>query len=450
LLLDEPTNHLDIAAIVQLETILREWPGALLFITHDRAFLRALATRIIDLDRGRLVSWPGNYERFLAAKAKAMEDEDNANALFDQRLAQEERWIRQGIKARRTRNEGRVRKLKAMRETRRQRRVVSGSARITLQDAARAGKHVVLAEDVAYVWEDQPVIRGLTTLIQRGDKVGILGPNGCGKTTLLRLLLGELRPDSGRIKLGTNLQIAHFDQHRAAIDDKLSVMDNVAGGRSSIAINGQSKHVISYLQDFLFSPARARAPAQVLSGGERNRLLLAKLFTQPANLLVMDEPTNDLDVETLELLEERLLQYEGTLLLVSHDRAFVDNVVTSTLVFEQHRVNEYVGSYSDWLRQRPAPQPPPINKTPSPAPRRHGATQGPTLSGAQRRELRALPDRIEELEAKIRELEATMAQSGFYDQAPTLVSEVTDAFSAAQSELDHALTRWEMLENAGA
>jgi len=450
LLLDEPTNHLDIDAIAQLETIMREWPGALLFITHDRAFLRALATRIVDLDRGRLVSYPGDYDRYLAAKAKALEEEEQDNAAFDKRLAQEEAWIRQGIKARRTRNEGRVRALKAMRNERRQRRERIGKANITTQDAARSGKHVILAENVRYAWGDKPIIGHLSTLIQRGDKVGIIGPNGCGKTTLLKLLLGQLTPDSGRIKLGTNLDIAHFDQHRAAIDDSMSVMDNVGGGRTSITINGKTKHVISYLQDFLFSPKRARAPVHVLSGGERNRLLLAKLFTQPANLLVMDEPTNDLDVETLELLEERLMQYAGTLLLVSHDRAFVDNVVTSTLVFEQdQRVNEYVGGYSDWLRQRPAPAPEAkktVAAAPQPAPK--AAAKTSRLSNAERRELGALPGRIDKIEVRIARIEAQLAEPGFYEQPAAKIKQVTDQLAAAQDELEAAFSRWEQLEDA--
>src|SRR5699024_1712528 len=325
------------------------------------------------------------------------------NAAFDKRLAQEEAWIRQGIKARRTRNEGRVRALKAMRNERRQRRERIGKANITTQDAARSGKHVILAENVRYAWGDKPIIGHLSTLIQRGDKVGIIGPNGCGKTTLLKLLLGQLTPDSGRIKLGTNLDIAHYDQHRAAIDDSMSVMDNVGGGRTSITINGKTKHVINYLQAFRINFKRARAPVHVLSGGERNRLLLAKLFTQPANLLVMDEPTNDLDVETLELLEERLMQFSGTLLLVSHDRAFIDNVVTSTLVFEgSGRVNEYVGGYSDWLRQRPAPAPEAkktVAAAPQPAPK--AAAKTSRLSNAERRELGALPGRIDKIEVRI-------------------------------------------------
>ncbi len=445
LLLDEPTNHLDIEAIAQLEEIMLNWPGALLFITHDRAFLRRLATRIVDLDRGKLVSYPGNYDRFLADKAKALDDEANANALFDKRLAQEEVWIRQGIKARRTRNEGRVRALKAMREQRRARRETMGTANLITQDAARSGKHVVLAENISYQWGDRPIVNNLSTLIQRGDKVGIIGPNGCGKTTLIRLLLGQLTPDHGTIKLGTNLDIAHFDQHRAALDDNISVLDNVGQGRTSIEVNGQQKHVMSYLQDFLFSPQRARSPTHVLSGGERNRLLLAKLFTRPANLLVMDEPTNDLDVETLELLEERLTDFDGTLLLVSHDRAFIDNVVTSTLVFEgQGRINEYVGGYSDWLRQRP--RRPAATGKPAKVPTAPKPASTTTLSTADRKELRDLPDRIERIEARIAALEAQLTEPGFYEQAPEIVKRTSNALAAAEAELEAALERWETLE----
>ncbi|WP_423821529.1 ATP-binding cassette domain-containing protein [Salinisphaera sp. SPP-AMP-43] len=448
LLLDEPTNHLDIAAIAHLEEMLLNWNGALLFITHDRAFLRNLATRIIDLDRGRLTSWPGNYDKFLEGKDKMLADEEKANAEFDKKLAQEEAWIRQGIKARRTRNEGRVRALKAMRNDRAQRRERTGTANIVTQDAARSGKNVIVAEKLSYAWDDKPIVDNLTTTIQRGDKVGIIGPNGAGKTTLIRLLLGQLEPDAGTIKLGTNLDIAHFDQHRAALDDNISVLDNVAGGRSSVTINGQDRHIMSYMGDFLFSPKRARSPTHVLSGGERNRLLLAKLFTRPANLLVMDEPTNDLDVETLELLEERLIDFDGTLLLVSHDRAFIDNVVTSSLVMEgDGRVNEYVGGYSDYLRQRPADPAPRAPKKDRPA---AAATAKPktetALSSAERKELRDLPNRIDKLEKDLAKREAVFAEPGFYDREPADIEKATNAFAAAESELEKALERWEALE----
>ncbi|MGN8157897.1 ATP-binding cassette domain-containing protein [Salinisphaera sp. SWV1] len=447
LLLDEPTNHLDIAAIAQLEEILMSWSGALLFITHDRAFLRNLATRIIDLDRGRLTSWPGDYDKFLEGKDKALADEEKANAEFDKRLAQEETWIRQGIKARRTRNEGRVRALKAMRAERAQRRERAGTANIVTQDAARSGKNVIVAENVAYAWGDKPIVTNLTTTIQRGDKVGIIGPNGAGKTTLIRLLLGQLEPDAGTIKLGTTLDIAHFDQHRAALDDNISVLDNVAGGRSSVTINGQDRHIMSYMGDFLFSPKRARSPTHVLSGGERNRLLLAKLFTRPANLLVMDEPTNDLDVETLELLEERLTNFDGTLLLVSHDRDFLDNVVTSSLVMEgDGRVGDYVGGYSDYLRQRPADRTPaPAASKPVATPQAKPKTES-ALSTAERKELRDLPSRIERLEQDLAEREAVFAEPGFYDRNEAEIKKATDAFARVETELEKALKRWETLE----
>ncbi|WP_199671557.1 ATP-binding cassette domain-containing protein [Salinisphaera sp. Q1T1-3] len=452
LLLDEPTNHLDIGAIAQLEEMLLAWSGALLFITHDRAFLRHLATRILDLDRGRLTSWPGDYDKYLEGKDKALADEEKANALFDKRLAQEEAWIRQGIKARSTRNEGRVRALKAMRNERAERRERTGTANIVTQDAARSGKNVIVAEKLAYAWGETPTVRELTTTIQRGDKVGIIGPNGAGKTTLIRLLLGQLEPDAGTIQLGTNLDIAHFDQHRAALDDSISVLDNVAGGRSSITINGAERHIMSYLGDFLFSPKRARSPTHVLSGGERNRLLLAKLFTRPANLLVMDEPTNDLDVETLELLEERLIDFGGTLLLVSHDRAFLDNVVTSSLVMTgDGHVAEYVGGYSDYLRQRPAdPRPAPApNKAPraDTTPRAQPAPQpNSTLSTAERKELRDLPGRIDRLEAEVDKCEAALGAPGFYDQDAAKIKKATAAHAKAEAELEAALERWEILE----
>ncbi|ROO30017.1 ATP-binding cassette domain-containing protein [Salinisphaera japonica] len=452
LLLDEPTNHLDIAAIAYLEEMLINWNGALLFITHDRAFLRNLATRILDLDRGKLTSWPGDYDKYLSGKEKALADEEKNQALFDKRLAQEETWIRQGIKARRTRNEGRVRALKAMRAERAERRERVGTANIVTQDAARSGKNVAVAEHLAYAWGDKPIVTDLTTTIQRGDKVGIIGPNGAGKTTLIRLLLGQLEADSGTVQLGTNLDIAHFDQHRAALDDNISVLDNVAGGRSSITINGQDRHIMSYLGDFLFSPKRARSPTHVLSGGERNRLLLAKLFTRPANLLVMDEPTNDLDVETLELLEERLINFEGTLLLVSHDRAFLDNVVTSSLVMEgDGRVGDYVGGYSDYLRQRPAASPPgtsgkPAAKKNTPAAKPAPAKPAATLTTAERKELRDLPRTIDKLEKEIAEHEATIGAPGFYDQDPATVKKTTAAHTQAEQALEAAFERWEVLE----
>lgn len=445
LLLDEPTNHLDIESIAQLEHTLLGWNGALLLITHDRAFLRALATRIVELDRGQLTSWPGNYDTYLDRKAKALEDEATANALFDKRLAQEEVWIRQGIKARRTRNEGRVRALKALRAERAERRTRQGVAQLQAQDVAASGKRVAVVDNISYAWGDETVVRHFSTVIQRGDKIGIIGPNGAGKTTLIKLLLGQLAPDAGSVTLGTKLDAAHFDQHRAALDNRLNALDNVAQGRSSITVNGKDKHIISYLQDFLFTPERARGPITKLSGGERNRLLLAKLFAQPANLLVMDEPTNDLDVETLELLEDLLVNFNGTLLLVSHDRAFIDNVVTSTLVFEgDGKIGDYVGGYTDSLKQRPAPTKPVLA---SPSKPTRVASSKPTsgLSSAEQKELRRLPGQIEALEQQTSALHDRMAQPGFFDDA-TAASKAQDELAAIELQIDRAMQRWEALE----
>ncbi|MES9875732.1 MAG: ATP-binding cassette domain-containing protein [Candidatus Sedimenticola sp. PURPLELP] len=448
LLLDEPTNHLDIDSIDWLEEFLIGYGGTLLFVTHDRMFLRKLATRIIELDRGELTDWPGDYENFLRRKDEMLNAEEKANARFDKKLAQEEVWIRQGIKARRTRNEGRVRALKAMREERGERRERTGQVKMAMQEAERSGKLVVEVEDISYAWEEKPVIRGLTTTIIRGDRIGIIGPNGCGKTTLLNLLLGKLVPNSGKVNLGTKVEVAYFDQLRAALDEEKSVGDNVADGSDNVEVGGSTKHVISYLQDFLFTPDRVRQPVKALSGGERNRLLLAKLFTKPANVLVMDEPTNDLDMETLELLEELLLDYQGTLLLVSHDRAFLNNVVTSSLVFEgQGRVNEYVGGYDDWLRQRqPANAPKPLaasqakSKTEKPKPKPK------KLSYKDQRELEALPKRIEELENTLDELQNQMADPAFYQQGGDAIAEAKAKVESTEAELSEAFERWESLE----
>ncbi|MBF0296715.1 MAG: ATP-binding cassette domain-containing protein, partial [Magnetococcales bacterium] len=364
LLLDEPTNHLDLAAIERLEGILREYRGTVLFVTHDRMFLDRLATRILELDRGRLTDWPGSYAVYRQRKDAALEAEATSNALFDKRLAQEETWIRQGIKARRTRNEGRVRALERMRQERKARREREGRVTMRAEGAERSGKLVVVADGVDYRYDTTDYIKNFSTVIQRGDKVGIIGPNGCGKTTLLNLLLGKLSPSVGSIRLGTNLEVAYFDQLRAGLEEDKSVADNVANGRVMVTHGGESRHIIGYLQDFLFTPDRARSPVRVLSGGERNRLLLARLFLMPSNVLVLDEPTNDLDAETLELLEELLVNYPGTLLLVSHDRAFLNNVVTGCLVFEEApgRIREYAGGYDDWLAQRP---PPPVVVAPA-------------------------------------------------------------------------------------
>ncbi len=449
LLLDEPTNHLDIAAITWLEEFLLNWDGALLFITHDRAFLQRLATRIIELDRGKLADFPGDYATYLARKEAMLADEERQNALFDKRLAQEEVWIRQGIKARRTRNEGRVRALKAMREEHAQRRNRTGSVSMGIQGAERSGKIVVEAEGVGFEYDGRSIVRNLTTTIMRGDKIGIIGPNGSGKTTLLRLLLGELAPTRGTLKLGTNLQIAYFDQYRAALDEEKSVVDNVGEGSDTVTVNGQPKHVLSYLQDFLFAPNRARQPVKALSGGERNRLLLAKLFTKPSNLLVLDEPTNDLDSDTLDLLEELLSDYKGTVLLVSHDRAFLNNVVTSTLVFEGDGVvNDYVGGYDDWLRQRFAP--PPAKQAAKPAPAKPAPTapaeKAKKLSFKDQRELEALPQKIQSLETEREQINTRMSDPAFYQQEKNILDAAQARLEAIEKELAAAYARWEALE----
>jgi ATP-binding cassette subfamily F protein uup len=455
LLLDEPTNHLDIAAIAWLEEFLRNYSASLVFVTHDRSFLRALATRIVEIDRGQVTSWPGDYENYLLRREERMHAERQANALFDKKLAQEEVWIRQGIKARRTRNEGRVRELKALRRERAERRELTGNAKMTLATTQTSGKKVIEAKDVNFAFGDQIVLRDFSTTILRGDRVGIIGPNGSGKSTLLKLLLGDLAPQRGEVVLGTGLQVAYFDQHRIALRDDLSAIDNVAGGRDYIELDGIRKHALGYLQDFLFSPDRARAPITRFSGGERNRLLLAKLFAQPSNLLVMDEPTNDLDVETLELLEELLAAYKGTLLLVSHDREFIDNVVTNTLVLEgAGRVGEYIGGYSDWVRQRPplkdgmrqwddgkaalasVPQPIPVEAV--------GIKR--KLSYKDARELESLPARIEVLEADIAARTQAMQDPAFFRQDNATVVAANAALAALQAELDAAYQRWQALD----
>jgi ATP-binding cassette subfamily F protein uup len=449
LVLDEPTNHLDIAAIEWLEATLKAWSGALLFVTHDRALMEGVATRIVELDRGQLTSWPGGYRDYLQRKEAALASEARQNAELDKRLAEEEAWIRQGIKARRTRNEGRVRALQAMRAERGQRRERQGRVRLSLDAGEASGKRVVEAEGVSYAWEGKPVVRDFDTTILRGDKVGLIGPNGCGKTTVLRLLLGELAPDAGRIRLGTRLEVAYFDQARMQLDPQATVLDTVAQGSDRVLVNGRPRHVMSYLQDFLFAPQRARARVGALSGGERNRLLLARLFAQPANLLVLDEPTNDLDVETLELLEERLLDYPGTLLLVSHDRAFLDNVATSTLVFEgEGRVREYVGGYTDWLRQRPPPAAAGPARAAGEAPRRQGArSERPARLGyKEQRELEALPGRIEDLEAEQAELHARSSDPALYQGDPQAVKAVVARLAELEAELSAAYARWEELD----
>ncbi|SDY37870.1 ATP-binding cassette, subfamily F, uup [Allochromatium warmingii] len=448
LLLDEPTNHLDIESIAWLEEFLVSFQGALLFITHDRRFLQRVATRILELDRGRLSDWPGDYANYLRRREERLHAEAQANAHFDRKLAEEEVWIRQGIKARRTRNEGRVRALESMRDERRARRELQGAARIRVSDADRSGKLVVEAENVTQRWGEKTVIRDCSTLILRGDKIGIIGPNGAGKSTLLKLLLGELEPQQGRIQRGANLQIAYFDQMRAQLDPEKTVWDNVAGGSDQIDINGASRHVLSYLKDFLFTPERARQPVKALSGGERNRLLLAKLFTRPANLLVLDEPTNDLDTETLELLEELLVNYAGTLLLVSHDRALLDNVVTSTLVFEGDGiVREYVGGYEDWLRQRPRPivAAPKANTRPATPPTAQSKPSRDKLSYKETRELAELPERIEALEHEQSALHTRLADPTLYQSDGAAVISVQARLAAIETELTAAYARWELL-----
>ena len=451
LLLDEPTNHLDLETIAWLEEQLLQFRGALLFVTHDRAFLQKLATRIVDLDRGQLVSWPGGYADYLDKKAAALEEEARHNALFDKKLAQEEVWIRQGIKARRTRNEGRVRALKKLREERSARRTQQGRARLELEQAESSGKIVIDAKNVMFSYDGQPVIRDFSTTIQRGDRVGLIGPNGAGKTTLLRLLLGELEAQSGSVRQGTRLEIAYFDQLRAQLDPDQTLADAVGNGSDYLTVGGRRVHILGYLGDFLFSPARARSPIRSLSGGERNRALLARLFSQPANLLVMDEPTNDLDLETLELLEELLANYEGTLLLVSHDRAFLDNVVTSSLVFEGDGVvAEYVGGYSDWQLQRTAPRsepaapkPPAAEAAPqpaAPAPRKK-------LGYKEQRELEQLPARIAELENRQTELNALINSDGFFQQDREKVQKKLEERKCLEHELGTAYARWDELES---
>ena len=453
LLLDEPTNHLDIDSIKWLEGFLSSWNGSLLFITHDRAFMQRLATRIIELDRGRLTDWPGDYRNYLRRREERAHAEAKANERFDKKLAQEEVWIRQGIKARRTRNEGRVRQLQAMREAYRQRRKGQGEARINLQEADRSGKLVAELENVSYCWGDNELIRDFSTTILRGDKIGIIGPNGCGKSTLLGLLLGRLKPTSGRIRTGTGLEVAYFDQLRASLDMNKSVQDNVGGGSDKVEINGKSRHIVSYLQDFLFTPDRIRQPLNALSGGERNRVLLARLFTRPANLLVLDEPTNDLDVETLELLEELLSDYQGTLLLVSHDRSFIDAVVTSTLVFEGDGViTECAGGYSDWLREKSAREPAvttlAAEKTVAKKPKQKSAVN--KLSYKLQRELDALPGRIDRLENEIEALHAQLADPELYRDNAERVSDLKQQLSDRESELEQVFERWEELEALGA
>jgi ATP-binding cassette subfamily F protein uup len=450
LLLDEPTNHLDLESILWLEQFLLTSKITLFFVTHDRAFLRKLATRIVELDRGRLTSWACDYDTFLERKAQSLEAEEKQWAGFDKKLAQEEAWLRQGVKARRTRNEGRVRALQAMRKERGERRQREGTARIELQAGALSGQKVIDAKEINFSYGEAPIVRDFTSTIWRGDKVGIIGPNGGGKTTLLKLLLGQLTPDSGSVKLGTNLQVVYLDQLRGQIDNAKTVAQNVAGDAETVTFQGRPRHIHSYLQDFLFRADRIRMPAKMLSGGERNRLLLARLFLQPANVLVMDEPTNDLDAETLELLEELLVEYAGTLLLVSHDRAFLDNVVTSTLVFEgAGRIGEYTGGYEDWIRQRgvpaaSAPETPVERKTgPKPAP---APAKDTRFLKKEQRELDELPKLLDRWETEKAELAARLWAPDLYQKSPELGPELKAELAAAEERIHTGYARWEELE----
>lgn len=451
LLLDEPTNHMDIAAITWLEEFLLAFNGALMFITHDRTLLRDLATRIVELDRGRLTSFPGDYERYLRKQEELLEAEERANVKLDKKLAEEEAWIRKGIKARRTRNEGRVRKLQALRQERAERVSRAGQVQLNVDSGGLSGKLVVDLQSVSVEVAGKILIRDLTTRILRGDRVGIIGPNGCGKSTLLRLILGEIEPDGGNIVRGSKLSLAYFDQQRSQLQLEKTVRENIAEGRDYVNVRGRSRHVIGYLKDFLFPHQRIDSPVKTLSGGERNRLLLARIFTAPANMLVLDEPTNDLDVDTLELLEDLLTDYDGTLLLVSHDRAFLDNVVTSTLVFEGNaRVGDYVGGYEDWLRQRraPPPNPAPTNKG---KPKRTAAKparspQRSKLSFKEQRELEALPGQIEALEQEQADIEQQVADPAFYRQDKAAIAKAIARLESIQAELHQAYERWAALE----
>ncbi|MBP6864053.1 MAG: ATP-binding cassette domain-containing protein [Candidatus Didemnitutus sp.] len=460
LLLDEPTNHLDLESILWLEELLLETKPTLFFVTHDRAFLRRIATRIVELDRGRLAGWACDYDTYLVRKQQVLEEEEKQRAAFDKKLAQEEEWIRRGVKAQRSRATARINALKEMRAEAKARRERVGSATLKLAEAERSGQKVVEAEKVTYTWDgDKVLLRDFSITINRGEKIGILGPNGAGKTTLIKLLLGQLQPTSGMIKHGTNLEVVYFDQLRAQIDDNKTVADNIANGNPTVTIEGRTRNVISYLQDFLFEPTRARTPARVLSGGERNRLLLAKLFTQPANVLVLDEPTNDLDAETLDLLEDLLVEFQGTLLLVSHDRAFLDEVVTSTLVFEgDGKIGDYVGGYSDWqaeLKKQAARKAEARNTARAADASATGAGRNPGASAGQplkklnnkeRAELDTLPARIEALETEQAELTAKLADPIFYKTAGAKFAEVKARLETVEREHAAAFARWEELE----
>ncbi|MEZ9700067.1 ABC transporter ATP-binding protein [Vibrio sp. 10N.261.46.E12] len=455
LLLDEPTNHLDVATIEWLEGFLKDFRGSIIFISHDRAFIKSMATRIVDLDRGKLSSFPGDYENYLVEKEEALRVEEMQNAEFDKKLAQEEVWIRQGIKARRTRNEGRVRALKKLREERLNRREVQGKAVIQIDDGQRSGKIVFEAENLNFGFEGKEIVKDFSFNIMRGDRIALIGPNGCGKSTVLKLLLDQLKPDSGRLHCGTKLEVAYFDQYREILDPEKSVIDNLADGKQEVTVGGRERHALSYLQDFLFSPKRARTPVKALSGGEKNRLLLARIFLKSNNLLILDEPTNDLDIETLELLEDLLANYQGTLLLVSHDRQFVDNTVMTSWIFEGNGViEEFVGGYHDAQQQRkqaleyrqvekPSKPEKVVEETPKTAPVK---AKPKKLSYKLQRELEALPMRLEELETQIETLQEEVNDPSFFSKPVEQTQPVLDKLSAAEQELEVAFERWEELE----
>ncbi|WP_172379564.1 ABC transporter ATP-binding protein [Vibrio sp. Vb339] len=455
LLLDEPTNHLDVATIEWLESFLKDFRGSIIFISHDRAFIKSMATRIVDLDRGKLSSFPGDYENYLLDKEEALRVEEMQNAEFDKKLAQEEVWIRQGIKARRTRNEGRVRALKKLREERLNRREVQGKAIIQIDDGQRSGKIVFEAENINFGFEGKEIVKDFSFNIMRGDRIALIGPNGCGKSTVLKLLLDQLKPDSGRLHCGTKLEVAYFDQYREILDPEKSVIDNLADGKQEVTVGGRERHALSYLQDFLFSPKRARTPVKALSGGEKNRLLLARIFLKSNNLLILDEPTNDLDIETLELLEDLLANYQGTLLLVSHDRQFVDNTVMTSWIFEGNGViEEFVGGYHDAQQQRkqaleyrqvekPSKPEKVVEETPKTAPVK---AKPKKLSYKLQRELEALPMRLEELETQIETLQEEVNDPSFFSKSVEQTQPVLDKLSAAEQELEVAFERWEELE----
>jgi ATP-binding cassette subfamily F protein uup len=445
LMLDEPTNHLDIESIAWLDGYLRDYPKAVLLVTHDRQLVRSVAGRIIEIDLGRLFDWKCSYDLFLQRKEDALAAEEQQNKRFDKKLSQEEVWIRQGIKARRTRNEGRVKALLAMREERRNRRGAVGQVKMILQEGNRSGELVLKARKLGYRYERKALFSGFSTVVNRRDRIGIMGPNGCGKSTLIRLLLGELTPTEGEVELGTGLRIIYYDQQRQQLDDEKTVWENLAGGNDHVLINGRSEHVVGYLQRFLFSPERLHVAVRCLSGGERGRLLLARLFTQPCNLLVLDEPTNDLDIETLELLEEILLDYQGTLLLISHDRAFINNVVTSTLVFEAgNGIAEYVGGYDDWLRQRPVPA---KTAEPEKSPPSQRVKVAQKLTNKEERELASLPGEIENLEAEKKSLLDSMSKPDFYRREPDEITRANSQLQSLETAIGQAYHRWQVLED---